>query len=113
VTLYVLLQVLCISAFADSKSKDTRAEFLSTAREFSAACETAFLHNPSGTQMPPDAAKTLCTCASTESKHQGITLKALRLETEELKKDPKHTFHDQHLLDAIHYCMYLEMNKSE
>jgi hypothetical protein len=78
---------------------------------FLKACEESFV------KSKPDAAsqeiaRTICECATQESRHQGASSSALKREAARMQKDPKAKIQDRHILDAFHWCM-LQLNDAD
>ncbi len=77
-------------------------------KKFIAACSQAFLAPSSKTASDPERARGLsravCECAADETKSQGASDQAVRLESDAILKDPRHEIKDQHVLDALRYC---------
>jgi hypothetical protein len=79
-------------------------------QEFVQACISAF-STSAGTEEP--SGKIICECTAEESKHQGVTIRELKLETGKISKDPKYKIENKKLLAAIQYCTILSMEEKE
>jgi hypothetical protein len=71
-------------------------------RAFVDSCILAF--DSSSSNGSVGVGRQICECTVKESKHEGVSRKALARETARIKQDPKYRIQDQKLLNALQYC---------
>lgn len=101
--------VACLARTPLASAASARGDRLYQA--FRSTCVEAFVK--SNGAAGEDAGREICGCAADESRHQGVTRKALKRETARIRKDPAYQIQDKRLLASFQYCTILSMEAAD